>query len=125
MIRYLSSFFFSLLVCLSADIPAPLLTEFAALPQAVSKSSNPSTPERIALGKMLYFEPRISRDQKISCNSCHDLARLVSTTTLRRSASKASAEIATRLLSSTPPPISSSSGMAARPMLKHRPAAPS
>ncbi|HEX7073131.1 MAG TPA: cytochrome-c peroxidase [Hyphomicrobiaceae bacterium] len=30
-----------------------------------------STPERIALGKMLYFDPRLSESHSISCNSCH------------------------------------------------------
>lgn len=30
-----------------------------------------STPARVALGKMLYFEPRLSQSHEISCNSCH------------------------------------------------------
>lgn len=30
-----------------------------------------STPARIELGKMLYFEPRLSESHSISCNSCH------------------------------------------------------
>lgn len=30
-----------------------------------------STPARAALGKMLYFEPRLSESHAISCNSCH------------------------------------------------------
>lgn len=30
-----------------------------------------STPARVALGKMLYFEPRLSESHAISCNSCH------------------------------------------------------
>ncbi|OJH40839.1 cytochrome-c peroxidase [Cystobacter ferrugineus] len=32
------------------------------------------TPERIALGRMLFFENRLSKNHDISCNSCHDLA---------------------------------------------------
>ena len=32
---------------------------------------NPATPERVALGKMLYFDPRLSQSHAISCNSCH------------------------------------------------------
>ncbi|WNG19501.1 cytochrome-c peroxidase [Cystobacter fuscus] len=32
------------------------------------------TPERIALGRMLFFEPRLSKNHDISCNTCHDLA---------------------------------------------------
>ena len=35
-------------------------------------ADNPSTPEKIALGKQLYFDGRLSKNGKISCNSCHD-----------------------------------------------------
>src|SRR5512140_2388556 len=31
------------------------------------------TPARVALGRKLYFEKRLSKDQTISCNSCHRL----------------------------------------------------
>jgi len=31
------------------------------------------TPKRIELGKMLYFEPRLSKSSLISCNWCHNL----------------------------------------------------
>lgn len=34
--------------------------------------NNPPTVEKIALGKMLYFDPRLSSDNKVSCASCHD-----------------------------------------------------
>lgn len=34
---------------------------------------NPATPEKLELGKMLYFEPRLSASHAISCNSCHNL----------------------------------------------------
>lgn len=30
-----------------------------------------STPERVELGKELYFDPRLSESHSISCNSCH------------------------------------------------------
>ena len=30
-----------------------------------------ATPERVELGKMLYFEPRLSESHAITCNSCH------------------------------------------------------
>ncbi len=32
---------------------------------------NPSTPEKVALGRLLYFDPRMSADAAISCNTCH------------------------------------------------------
>jgi cytochrome c peroxidase len=33
---------------------------------------NPMTPEKIELGKMLYFDPRLSGDASTSCATCHD-----------------------------------------------------
>jgi cytochrome c peroxidase len=33
---------------------------------------NKPTPERIALGKMLFFDPRLSRDRNMACASCHN-----------------------------------------------------
>ncbi len=35
-------------------------------------ADNPLTPEKVALGKMLYFDPRISSDGTISCATCHN-----------------------------------------------------
>lgn len=34
---------------------------------------NPATSERVELGKMLYFDPRLSASHAISCNSCHNV----------------------------------------------------
>jgi cytochrome c peroxidase len=45
------------------------------LPKDAASPSNPSTPERVALGRVLFHDPRLSKGQAISCNSCHDLAR--------------------------------------------------
>jgi len=33
-----------------------------------------SNPARVQLGKMLYFDPRLSKSGFISCNSCHNLS---------------------------------------------------
>jgi cytochrome c peroxidase len=35
---------------------------------------NPLTHEKIELGKMLFFDPRLSASGLISCNTCHNLA---------------------------------------------------
>lgn len=35
--------------------------------------SNPITPEKMALGKVLYFDPRLSKSALISCNTCHNV----------------------------------------------------
>jgi cytochrome c peroxidase len=34
-------------------------------------ADNAPTPERVALGKMLFFDPRLSGDHNMSCASCH------------------------------------------------------
>lgn len=48
--------------------------QFKALPdQPEIPKDNPQTPEKIELGKMLYFDPRISIDGTISCNTCHNV----------------------------------------------------
>jgi cytochrome c peroxidase len=60
---------------LCVDIPAEKLKAFAPLPAVAASPSNPITKAKVELGRMLYFEPRLSRDQKLSCNSCHDLAK--------------------------------------------------
>jgi len=43
------------------------------LPTQADNPENPSTPEKVTLGKTLYFETRLSKDGNISCNSCHNL----------------------------------------------------
>jgi cytochrome c peroxidase len=60
---------------LCVDIPTEKLRAFAPLPAVASSPANPITRAKVDLGRMLYFEPRLSRDQKLSCNSCHDLAK--------------------------------------------------
>ena len=43
------------------------------LPGSIPSASNPLTPAKIDLGRMLYYEPRLSKNRDVSCNSCHDL----------------------------------------------------
>jgi len=47
---------------------------FGTLPESVEKPDNPLNPDKITLGKMLYYDTRLSRSNTISCNSCHNLA---------------------------------------------------
>jgi len=47
---------------------------FKPLPERVDNPDNPLNPAKIKLGKMLYFDPRLSKSGFISCNSCHNLA---------------------------------------------------
>jgi cytochrome c peroxidase len=45
-----------------------------ALPEAPPiPSDNPLTAEKVALGRQLYFDARLSFNNKISCNTCHNL----------------------------------------------------
>jgi cytochrome c peroxidase len=46
---------------------------FQPLPSRFDNPANPATPAKIALGRMLYFEPRLSKAQDLSCASCHRL----------------------------------------------------
>ncbi|MCF3652506.1 cytochrome-c peroxidase [Synoicihabitans lomoniglobus] len=47
---------------------------FASVPlQAPELENNPATPAKRELGKMLFFDPRLSPDGTSSCHSCHDL----------------------------------------------------
>lgn len=46
---------------------------FAPLPAAMTSSDNPVTDAKIRLGRVLYYDPRLSANQKISCNTCHPL----------------------------------------------------
>jgi len=55
------------------EIAAANLKMFQPLPQSVPSNSNEITEEKTTLGRMLYYEPRLSKSQKISCNSCHIL----------------------------------------------------
>ena len=37
---------------------------------------NPLTPEKVALGRELFFDKQLSRDRSISCGTCHDPKRV-------------------------------------------------
>jgi cytochrome c peroxidase len=46
----------------------------APLPPVPEPLDNPITPEKVELGRLLFFDPRMSADGSISCNSCHSAA---------------------------------------------------
>lgn len=60
---------------------APVLTElqtksktiFGTLPVVAESSTNPVTPEKVLLGKTLYYDKILSLNKTQSCNSCHNL----------------------------------------------------
>ena len=51
------------------------LEQFRPLPSTIpAVVGNPATPEKIELGKALFFDPRLSASGVFSCASCHNLA---------------------------------------------------
>jgi len=46
---------------------------FGVLPAEAPSLANPVTDAKVELGRLLYFDPRVSKSQQISCNSCHHL----------------------------------------------------
>lgn len=61
---------FVLLTCVSAVASAdegPAL----GLPPVPAAADNPQTPEKVALGRQLFWDPRLSQSGKMSCFTCH------------------------------------------------------
>jgi cytochrome c peroxidase len=46
---------------------------FGPLPQMMFSEKNPVTPEKVNLGKILFYETRISVDGTVSCARCHPI----------------------------------------------------
>ena len=44
---------------------------FPRLPKDAGTAEYPVTPERVRLGRMLFFDPRMSDDGTVSCSRCH------------------------------------------------------
>jgi cytochrome c peroxidase len=75
-------FAFSLIVMLLAtgtaqaadDLLTAARARFQPVPlKAPELPGNPTTPARLELGRMLYFDPRVSAGRPGSCNSCHNV----------------------------------------------------
>jgi len=58
---------------MTADITTELLSDFSPLPADIIRPDNPITEPKVTLGRMLYFDKRLSADQSVSCNTCHKL----------------------------------------------------
>jgi len=57
----------------SATIAKQAKELFAVLPDEAKNPDNPVTPEKVTLGKALYYDKRLSKDNTQSCNTCHNL----------------------------------------------------
>jgi len=47
---------------------------FAPLPEVADDPARPVTDEKVELGRMLWYDTRLSLSGEFSCNSCHNLA---------------------------------------------------
>jgi cytochrome c peroxidase len=57
---------------LAAVVPSRTQAQFAALPaQPDAPADNPTTPEKIALGKLLFWDPILSGTKDVACATCH------------------------------------------------------
>ena len=52
----------------------PLFPPIGPLPPVTIPADNPQTEAKIELGKKLYFDPRLSGNNWISCATCHNPA---------------------------------------------------
>lgn len=56
--------------CSSVDTPAPRNAE-SKLPPVPHPADNAPTPAKLALGKQLFTDPRLSGSGRLACQSCH------------------------------------------------------
>ncbi len=56
-----------LAACASRDVPAPV----SKLPPMQHPADNASTTAKVALGKQLFADPRLSGSGELACQSCH------------------------------------------------------
>src|SRR5438105_8029108 len=51
----------------------PLPPKPAFLPEVNAPPDNPTTPEKVHLGHMLFFDKRMSKDGSMGCAECHHI----------------------------------------------------
>ncbi|MEY3759311.1 MAG: hypothetical protein RIR39_802, partial [Pseudomonadota bacterium] len=63
----------SLVTALALVSSISIASAWETLPTvAPAPSDNPTTEEKVELGKMLYHDPRLSSTGTVSCASCHN-----------------------------------------------------
>jgi cytochrome c peroxidase len=56
------------------DLQTKARQQFQPIPTTAPElPGNTASPSKVELGKMLYFDPRLSASHAISCNSCHNI----------------------------------------------------
>ena len=78
-VRLAAALTFSLLIVTGAYAEGPDVSGFRGmfqpLPATMPHASGAATEAQVKLGRMLYYEKRLSLSGEISCNSCHQLDR--------------------------------------------------
>ena len=54
------------------DTMTALPGDIVPLPEVISPKDNPMTPAKVELGKMLFFDPRLSGNDHWACATCHN-----------------------------------------------------
>jgi cytochrome c peroxidase len=57
------------------QIDSAKLAMYGPLPTEAASKDNPITEEKISLGRMLFYDARLSKNHDVSCNTCHDLEK--------------------------------------------------
>ncbi|WP_300449518.1 cytochrome c peroxidase [Accumulibacter sp.] len=60
-----------LIACMTIPHDGAGYARSSALPAPPDPVDNPTTPAKAALGKQLFFDPRLSGDGSMACQSCH------------------------------------------------------
>ncbi len=79
-VLYLLPLFFALILSCREDEPKPIVEldetpyvlEFGNLPEPEIPSDNALTQQGVQLGRMLFYEKKLSKDNSQSCASCHN-----------------------------------------------------
>lgn len=56
------------------EVNRAMLGMFQPVLEVAENPANPLSDAKVDLGRMLYYETRLSKNRTVSCNSCHDLA---------------------------------------------------
>lgn len=67
--------FFGLASLFAEDKPTAQFKIPSGLPEVIYPADNPMTTEKVALGAQLFFDKRLSKDNTVSCATCHDPAK--------------------------------------------------
>src|SRR4051794_3046813 len=59
----------------SAEFNPRLLRRFSPIRPVMATDPSSVTEELVTLGRLLFFDERLSKNQRLSCNSCHSLER--------------------------------------------------